>query len=131
MAQSLRKSDIPDKPARAARLVPVPRRELPAITEDLRQPSTSVHDKVADAKNRIKNAIITVRSRLSDTYWSGRARTASSYRYVANSSRSLASRTASQVRRAKEEHPLQLLAYMGGAAFVAGLAIRIWRSRHE
>jgi hypothetical protein len=50
----------PRQTCSAARLVPVPRRELPAITEDLRQPSTSVDDKVAGAKTRIKSALMNI-----------------------------------------------------------------------
>jgi hypothetical protein len=57
--------------------------------------------------------------------------TVESCEHLARSGEDLASRTAYNLRLAKEERPLQLLAVIAGAAFAAGAAIRIWRSRHE
>jgi hypothetical protein len=70
-------------------------------------------------------------SRLSDLYRSGSVHTANSFEQLATTCHSVASRTVRHVRSTKEEHPLRLLGVIAGVAFVAGIAVRIWRSSHE
>jgi hypothetical protein len=54
---------------------------------------------------------------------------ASSYRQFADGIRKLMFRVSQEASRARQERPLQGLAFTAGLAFAAGLAIRMWRSR--
>ena len=58
-----------------------------------------------------------------------RTQVAQGYERMATKTKDLARRTQHIARQAKKEHPVQLLAIVAGVAFVAGIAMRIWRSR--
>ena len=51
----------------------------------------------------------------------------STQRAVSNVTR----RTAETIRRLKRDRPLEIIAGVAGAAFLLGVGLRIWRSRHE
>jgi hypothetical protein len=51
------------------------------------------------------------------------------YSGVVGRAKNLGRRAQNGAQQVRQEHPLQLVAMIAGAAFVAGVAIRIWRSR--
>ena len=61
-------------------------------------------------------------------YHEAQRRTIDSYHYVSSRSRSFVCGTLERGREAKNEHPIELLGAIAGAAFTAGILIRIWRS---
>ena len=63
------------------------------------------------------------------TYYAARNGAIRNYSCAARSARETATRTRIQASDLKREHPVRLLAIFAGAAFVAGAASRIWRSR--
>lgn len=62
-------------------------------------------------------------------YKGTRTQIAQGFSSAATKTKNLARQTQHVARQAKQEHPLQLLAIVAGVAFVAGIAIRIQRSR--
>lgn len=64
-----------------------------------------------------------------EVYERARMGAAEGYTRAVHRVQDLAAFTRTRAQRAKQEHPVQLLAFVAGAAFVAGIAIRIWRSR--
>ena len=64
-----------------------------------------------------------------EIYKGTRTHVAQGYSRLATKTKDLARRTQHVARQAKQEHPVQLLAVVAGVAFVAGVALRIWRSR--
>jgi hypothetical protein len=53
------------------------------------------------------------------------------YRRAAQRTDALMTEARDQGRRMKDERPLALLAWLAGTAFVLGIVVRIWRSRHS
>ena len=48
-----------------------------------------------------------------------------------NATSRIARNLSSKLRRLRREHPLQVIAGFAVAGFLAGVGLRIWRSRHE
>ena len=59
----------------------------------------------------------------------GRRRAVRTYSQAIDKAQDLARHTRNRARYAKDEHPVELLAIAFGAAFVVGIALRIWRAR--
>ena len=70
-------------------------------------------------------------SGLKDTCATAKVRAIRSYKHLGENLRLGITRVAQQVRRAKEERPLQSLAVIAGMSFAVGVAFRMWRSRHD
>lgn len=51
------------------------------------------------------------------------------YRSSVRASRYLARETSARVRKIRDEHPVQALAVIAGAAFLMGFVARMWRSK--
>jgi ElaB/YqjD/DUF883 family membrane-anchored ribosome-binding protein len=64
-----------------------------------------------------------------DAYERAKRQAERSYSRVRANAQYLGRRTQEKIRTARQERPLQALAVLAGTAFVAGIAIRIWRSR--
>jgi hypothetical protein len=132
MAQRLRRTDMPETAARySASVVRMPSPEQMPQEQDFEQALTARAAAGEKIKRHIRAVSNAVASKMMLAYRSASRHTVESCEHLARSGKDLASRTRYSVRRAKEERPLQLLAVIAGAAFAAGAAIRIWRSRHE
>jgi len=63
-------------------------------------------------------------------YRQARARGGVAYQHFSSVARNLARRAQARAAQIKKHQPVQLLAVVTGSAFVLGVVIRIWRSRH-
>jgi hypothetical protein len=132
MAKTLRRTDIPETLARnSASLVRIPSREQRLQEQGFERAHTARVAAAERIKRHVSAVSNAVASKMMLAYRSASRHTVESCEHLARSGKDLASRTRYSVRRAKEERPLQLLAVIAVAAFAAGAAIRIWRSRHE
>lgn len=62
-------------------------------------------------------------------YEEARTRASEGYDRVSETAQDATDQTRAVARYLRNEYPLQLLAVLAGAAFLAGMALRIWRSR--
>ncbi len=62
-------------------------------------------------------------------WYRARAGTARTYARTTRATQDMAVRTRDQAVTLQREHPVRLLGMVAGAAFLAGVATRIWRSR--
>jgi hypothetical protein len=132
MAEALKTAgiDIGEKPAQTAkRVLRMPPGQLKA--KDLEQANNAFMAIAENVQRKIGTATRVATSRLGDLYSSVSVHTANSFEQLATTCHSVASRTVRHVRSTREEHPLRLLGVIAGVAFVAGIAVRIWRSSHE
>lgn len=75
------------------------------------------------------NAFEVARLMVVRTWSQARRGTVHGYHRAARQTRNMAVRTQDQAIYLKREHPVRALAIVAGAAFLAGAASRIWRSR--
>ena len=78
---------------------------------------------------RATRILMTSKESASKAYGQARRQAVQGYSRLARKTQDLGRRTQDGARRVRREHPVQLLAIIAGAAFVAGFAIRMWRSR--
>ena len=67
----------------------------------------------------------------SENYRVMKDRASRSYSVVVEKSNALVTGLSHQIRTAREEHPLRIVAVAAGTAFVVGFALRAWRNQHE
>jgi hypothetical protein len=65
----------------------------------------------------------------SEVYMRVRMDVGEGYTRIGHKLQDLTMRARNRTRHATQEHPVKLLAIVAGAAFITGIAIRIWRSR--
>lgn len=98
-----------------------PRRLAPVTPIRPLEPEPSVAESQANVADRASAVYEDVKSRASE-----------SMAQLSDRARKMGARVREFAARAREERPLQVLAAAAGAAFILGVAIRIWRSsRYE
>lgn len=121
MAKALRRVDEDSSLTPLAPVVSIPRSGA-----SLRQPNragTTFSASLANAKSILSND--------SAVYSTAKRRTSEAYSGLARSCQTLASGVAHEARRARNDHPLQVLAAIAAATFAAGVTLRIRRSNRE
>jgi len=92
-------------------------------------PAANVADTAQTVQEYGKRATTLTKQSAQRLYKGMRTQVAQSYERMATKTKDLARRTQHVARQAKKEHPVQLLGIVAGVAFVAGIAMRIWKSR--
>ena len=133
--EHFKKTDIPERTADVGTIVPFPRPEIEALSPE----ELSAHpvcepafgDRLAAVQRRVGETLRAARSQIAATYRVATRHSVESYNHISLGCRSFVSNARYRARRAKDEQPLQLLGAMAGAAFIAGIVVRLWRSsRH-
>jgi hypothetical protein len=79
--------------------------------------------------NRAADLLHTTKQSAGRMYHRARTRAADGYSRLSQRTGELTRQTRSAARYAQHEYPVRVLGVIAGTAFVAGVAIRIWRSR--
>jgi hypothetical protein len=82
-------------------------------------------------QERVDGLVCATGASVGRIYGRGRVRARTSYGDAIATMQRLATRVRERARLIKKEHPLQTLGMMAAAAFVCGVALRIWRSRNS
>jgi len=100
------------------------------------QPTSSMDEGAIGAKQTLqenvgRTAMIpeTTKESARTAYDQIRIEASQDYSPVVEKGHDMGSSTPNRPRQLRQEHPLQLIAIIAGAAFAGGIAIRIWRSR--
>jgi hypothetical protein len=135
MPRTIKKTDTPEMTADVGTIVPFPRPEIEALSPE----ELSAHpvceqtfgDRLAAVERRVGETLRAARWQIAATYRVATRHSAESYNHISLRCRSFVSNARYRARRAKDEQPLQLLGVIAGAAFIAGIVVRLWRSsRH-
>ncbi len=92
----------------------------------------SVAEIVKNIEERGGRAVVDVWDTASAAYEKGKARAGETYQDLKQTSAAWIGGARAKGRRIKDDHPLQLLAILGGTSCMIGALLRVWRSsRHE
>ncbi len=127
MALAAKQNEGVEMKSRSADTVTMPRPRRQTSTMDERE--NGVEQAVQDYAGRATDILETAKESARKAYDQVRTQASQGYSRVVAKGKEVGRRTQNRARLVKEKHPLQLIAIIAGAAFVAGIAIRIWRSR--
>ncbi len=114
-------------PGEACVLLPTPpSRQLP---DGGHEPAAGIRDVLRSYAALAGQAVDVARHSMIRTYHRARIGTVENYSRATSKAQDAAARTWTRANDLKRQHPLGVLAAIAGAAFVAGAATRIWRSR--
>ena len=109
---------------------------LSVPTPPARQLPDGAHESAAGIRDVIRSyitlagqAVDVARHSMIRTYYRARIGAVENYSRTTSKAQDTAARTLTRANDLKRQHPLGALAVIAGAAFVAGAATRIWRSR--
>ena len=132
MAQTAKKLHTSEKPADSAQLVAMKRTEDPvyaAHPEETGPTRSAIQQALQDGIEKVTCVVTDARQSVGHSFRVVRNRAAGAYSDLFYKSRYLARHLGGRAQQLKEERPLQLLAVIAGTAFIAGVFVRVWRSR--
>jgi ElaB/YqjD/DUF883 family membrane-anchored ribosome-binding protein len=107
-------------------------RELPRRTDVSPATKSTVGSKVEEIKGRVSEAAEQAQQAVSDTYDRAKAQASRSYNQARRQAADTVQSTRFRVRHIMHEYPFHVIAAAAVIGFVAGVALRIWRSsRYE
>jgi hypothetical protein len=105
--------------------------QAPAL-KVLRSPTESrIEERLDDAKMGAQDVVISAKQLIGKVYRSVHGRAVDTFTNLACASRDVTRRARTRAEQIQKEHPLQLLAVIGGTALVLGVVARVWRSRRH
>jgi ElaB/YqjD/DUF883 family membrane-anchored ribosome-binding protein len=105
--------------------------QAPAL-EVLRSPAESgIEERLNDVKRGAQDVVISAKQLIGKVYRSAHERAVDTFTNLASASRDVTRSARTRAEQIKKEHPLQLLAVIGGTALVLGVVARVWRSRRH
>ena len=103
----------------------------PAL-EVLRAPAQSaIEERLDHAKWRASDVLISTKQLIGKVYRNAQERAVDTFTNLASASRYVTRSARTSAEQIRKEHPLQLLAVIGGTALVLGVVARVWRSRRH
>ncbi len=91
---------------------------------------SSVPGRLDRVARRAMDALVGTKQSLADAYCRAQSYAVDTFARLASRSNDFGRRASSHADRIRREHPLQLLAVIGGAAIALGIVARVRRSRH-
>jgi hypothetical protein len=105
--------------------------QAPAL-EVLPSPAQSAIEERLDHANwRLRDVVISAKQLIGKVYRNAQERALDTFTNLASASRDVRRSARTRAEQIKKEHPLQLLAVIGGTALVLGVVARVWRSRRH
>jgi ElaB/YqjD/DUF883 family membrane-anchored ribosome-binding protein len=137
MAQTANKLAATENPKLASQMVstkaadPYVISEAPAL-EVLPSPTQSaMEERLDDANWRVRDVVISAKQLIGKVYRNAQERAVDTFTNLAFASRDVTRSARTRAEQIRKEHPLQLLAVIGGTALVLGIVARGWRSRRH
>lgn len=112
----------------AASAVP-PSHQIPAETSPAHYRAPALESALQSYADAVGRALGTVSRRYSQWFDRARGYTQERYSDVERESKNLSRRAQENASYVRERYPLEALGAIAATAFVAGIALRVWRSR--
>ena len=130
MAQTARKVDTSEERVTHGTVVPIGPQDLLAKTEA--GGATKLKAEMpASAKWHVPRVLRSTTQALGTTFRDGIRQAANVSTRLAQRPRKIVRDVSTRTQKLKNEQPERLLAVVAGTAFLAGVLLRIWRSRYE
>ena len=106
------------------------RRDLSTRASELLDSTKREAERLYDeARDRASDLVDTTRREAERLYEEARIRATEGYERASETAQDATEQTRHVARYLRNEYPLELIGVLAGAAFLAGMALRIWRSR--
>jgi ElaB/YqjD/DUF883 family membrane-anchored ribosome-binding protein len=105
--------------------------QAPAVELLPSQTQSAIEERLDDAKRGARDVVISAKQLIGKVYRNAHERAVDTFTNLASASRDVTRSARTRAEQIKKEHPLQLLAVIGGTALVLGVVARVWRSRRH